>query len=74
MALGDPVFRGDVKVGVVNALTWERAKDGLEIEFDPEPIEFDANGRAVGRCGSRSRRGLDPARRRPVGQGGRDSK
>jgi hypothetical protein len=48
VALGDPVFRGDQKVGKVTNLKWERSKDSLEIEFDPEPLRFDANGRALG--------------------------
>lgn len=37
MALGDPVFRGDEVIGHVTSLVWDRAKDSLEIEFDPEP-------------------------------------
>ncbi len=37
MALGDPVHRGDEVIGHVTSLVWDRAKDSLEIEFDPEP-------------------------------------
>ena len=34
-ALGDAVFRGEEKVGVVTGLTWNRAQGSLEVEFDP---------------------------------------
>lgn len=33
--LGDPIFRGDEKIGSVTRLTWSRAQGSLEIEFDP---------------------------------------
>jgi hypothetical protein len=33
--LGDPIFRGEEKVGSVTRLTWSRAHGSLEIEFDP---------------------------------------
>ena len=36
-ALGDPVMRGDKKVGTVTGLRWSRGHGSLEIEFDPEP-------------------------------------
>lgn len=36
-ALGDPVFRGEQKIGTVTNLLWSRGQGSLEIEFDPEP-------------------------------------
>lgn len=36
-ALGDPVFRGEQKIGTVTNLLWSRGHGSLEIEFDPEP-------------------------------------
>jgi len=47
VALGDPVYRGDLRVGKITGLTWDRVKENLEVEFDPEPFEFDAHGRPV---------------------------
>lgn len=47
ISLGDPVFRGKSKVGTVTGLTWDRTKESLEVEFDPEPFEVDTNGRPV---------------------------
>src|SRR5262245_39455009 len=35
IALLDPIFRGDEKVGVVTGLQWNRANGSLDIEFDP---------------------------------------
>jgi hypothetical protein len=35
VALDDPVFRGDEKVGRVTALDWNRTRGSLEVEFDP---------------------------------------
>jgi hypothetical protein len=34
-ALGDPVFRGQEKVGVITGLGWSRTHGSLEVEFDP---------------------------------------
>jgi hypothetical protein len=34
-ALGDTIYRGDVKVGTVTGLTWNRTNGSLDIEFDP---------------------------------------
>lgn len=36
-ALGDPVFRGEEKIGTVTNLFWSRGHGSLEVEFDPEP-------------------------------------
>lgn len=36
-ALGDPVFRGDEKVGTVTNLLWSPGHGSLQVEFDPEP-------------------------------------
>lgn len=47
VALGDRVYRGDAKIGRVTNLRWDRAKESLEVEFDPEPFEVDANGRPI---------------------------
>jgi hypothetical protein len=38
IALGDPVFHDDQKVGKVSSLLWDRTKESLEVEFDPEPF------------------------------------
>lgn len=46
-ALGDPVFREDIRVGTVTSLRWDRSKESLEVEFDPEPFEVDSQGRNV---------------------------
>jgi hypothetical protein len=35
VALGDPVFRGQEKVGVITGLGWSRTHGSLEVEFDP---------------------------------------
>jgi len=35
VALGDPVFRGQQKVGVITGLGWSRTHGSLEVEFDP---------------------------------------
>lgn len=36
-ALGDPVFRGEEKIGTITNLLWSRGHGSLEVEFDPEP-------------------------------------
>jgi len=35
VALGDAVYRGEEKIGVVTTLTWNRGQGSLEVEFDP---------------------------------------
>ena len=35
VALGDPVFRGQQKIGVITGLGWSRTHGSLEVEFDP---------------------------------------
>jgi hypothetical protein len=35
VALGDPMFRGDERVGIVTGLKWNRTNGSLDIEFDP---------------------------------------
>lgn len=37
MARGDPVDRGDEKVGSMTNVTWLRPQDGMTVEFDPNP-------------------------------------
>lgn len=37
-ALGDPVYRGDEKVGHVTGLKWSKGAGSLEIEVNPEPF------------------------------------
>ena len=37
VALGDPVFREDQKIGTVTSILWSRPQGSLTIEFDPEP-------------------------------------
>jgi hypothetical protein len=39
VSLGDPVFRGDTRVGKVSRVTWDKPKESLQIEFDPEPLQ-----------------------------------
>jgi hypothetical protein len=36
-ALGDPVFRGNERVGTITGLAWSRPHGSLEVEFDPQP-------------------------------------
>ncbi|WP_406697210.1 hypothetical protein V5E97_00090 [Singulisphaera sp. Ch08] len=45
LALGDPVFRKDSLIGKVTGISWDRVKENLEVEFDPEPFELDEHGR-----------------------------
>jgi hypothetical protein len=49
VSLGDPVYRGTVRIGTVTGLTWDRSKENLEVEFDPEPFEIDPQGRPTRR-------------------------
>ena len=35
VALGDGVYRGQEKIGVITGLGWSRAHGSLEVEFDP---------------------------------------
>jgi hypothetical protein len=35
IALGDSIFRGDERVGMVTGLQWNRTNGSLDIEFDP---------------------------------------
>lgn len=44
LALGDPVFHEDRLIGKVTGISWDRVKENLEIEFDPEPFELDEQG------------------------------
>jgi hypothetical protein len=37
VALGDPVFRDETRIGRVSHVVWDRTKESLEIEFDPDP-------------------------------------
>lgn len=39
VALGDPVYLGDIKVGTISRLIWDRSRGSLEVEFDPEPFQ-----------------------------------
>jgi hypothetical protein len=45
VALGDPVYHGDRLIGKVTGVTWDRTKESIEVEFDPEPFELDERGR-----------------------------
>jgi hypothetical protein len=47
VSLGDPVYRVGTKVGTVTGLTWDRNKESLEVEFDPDEIETDPQGRPI---------------------------
>ena len=46
LALDDPVYRGREKeeVGYITAVTWDRTKQSLEIEFSPRPLKKIAVG------------------------------
>jgi len=35
IALGDPVYRGEERVGLVTHLDWNRVNGSLDVEFDP---------------------------------------
>ena len=37
IALDDPVYQDKVRVGKVTHLTWDEARESLQVEFDPEP-------------------------------------
>lgn len=37
--LGDPVYRGETVVGHVTTVVWDRVNGGLNIEFDPAPLQ-----------------------------------
>lgn len=37
VALKDPVYRNEKKVGTISSIIWDRVSAGLTIEFDPEP-------------------------------------
>ena len=45
-ALGDPVCREERRIGKVTGLSWDRAKDLLTVEFDPEPAMTGTRRRA----------------------------
>lgn len=47
VALNDPVYRGDQKVGIVTGLLWNRTNGSLDIEFDPAEKARVAVGDAV---------------------------
>ncbi len=40
IALGDSVYRGKTKtkVGTISGIEWDRARESLTVEFDPEPF------------------------------------
>ena len=37
IALGDPVYHEQTRVGKVSRLVWNEARQSLQVEFDPEP-------------------------------------
>lgn len=47
IALGDPVFRGNKRVGSVTTIVWERVRGSLTVEFDPIPPERIAVGETL---------------------------
>ena len=49
VALGDPVFRGEHRVGKVTGLAWDRTRDSLVVEFDPEDFSFDVKDQPIAR-------------------------
>lgn len=38
--LGDPVYRGETVVGHVTSVIWDRVNGGLNVEFDPAPLQL----------------------------------
>lgn len=38
VSLGDPVYRGDTRIGEVSTVLWSRVQGSLTIEFDPVPL------------------------------------
>ena len=49
VAMGDPVYRDNVRIGVVTGLKWDWTRAALEVEFDPEPFEIDMDGKPLPR-------------------------
>jgi len=47
VALNDAVYRGEARVGTITRLEWDRGRDSLEIEFEPEPNTRVAGGEIV---------------------------
>jgi hypothetical protein len=47
VALGDPVYHEDTRVGTITGVAWDRAKGSLQVEFDPDPLERIAVGEIV---------------------------
>jgi hypothetical protein len=47
VALGDPVLHGDVKIGTVSGLIWDRTKESLEVEVDPDDFEVNVEGQPI---------------------------
>lgn len=48
VALGDPVFRGEERIGRISSVVWDRSKGSLEIEIDPESMRVDPSGHVTG--------------------------
>jgi hypothetical protein len=38
LALQDPVFRGTTMIGRVTSIQWDKTKEALDVEFNPEPL------------------------------------
>lgn len=47
VSLGDPVFRGESRIGTITGVTWDRVRGSLTVEFDPEPMQRIAVGDEV---------------------------
>ena len=47
VALGDPVYRGEEKIGSVTNVNWSRTQDGMTVEFDPAPMTRITVGESV---------------------------
>ncbi len=47
VALGDPVYHEEQKVGTITSIIWSRAKGSLDVEFDPEPLHRISIGEIV---------------------------
>jgi hypothetical protein len=47
VSLGDPVFRGESKIGTITSVTWDRLRGSLSVEFHPEPKQRIAVGESV---------------------------
>jgi hypothetical protein len=48
VALGDPVYQGEHRIGKVTNLKWDRTRESLEVEFEPTAYRLNDGGKPVG--------------------------